>query len=130
MAFQEVGGAKRYVKYSECQAGDELVEGYYTGTTVGKYGNQYNFLTEDGKQVVLNKSGQLEYAIKFVEVGEYVKVIYEGVAVLQKGTFKGKEAHNFKVLKDPERRRRTGGPIPAVSINDASEVLDSENPLA
>lgn len=130
MAFQEVGGAKRYVKYSECNVGDVLVEGYYAGITVGKYGNQYNFTTEDGTHVVLNKSGQLEYALKFVEVGEYVRIVYEGVAVLQKGTFKGKEAHNFKVMKDPDRRRHVGNVPPPITHIDASEVLDSENPLA
>ena len=130
MAFQEVGGAKRYVKYSEASPGDVLVEGYYAGTTVGKFGNQYNFSTEDGQQVTLNKSGQLEYALKFVEVGEYVRVVYEGMVNLQKGTFKGKDAHNFKVMKDPDRRRVSGATVPAVMIHGAPEVLDSENPLA
>lgn len=126
--FQEVGGAKNYVKYNECKAGDIVAEGHYLSRTMGKFGAQYNFMSEDGKQTVLNKSGQLEYALQHVEAGDYLRVIYEGEITLEKGTFKGKKAHQFKVLKDPTRKKVSA---PVSAAKEVAEVLEeSENPLA
>jgi hypothetical protein len=131
MSFQEVGGAKSYVKYSECKAGDIVVEGYFVGSTPSKFGgNNHEFRTESGAIVSLNKSGQLDYCLKHIEKGDYVRVIFEGKVVLDKGTFKGKEANQFKVLKDPSRRLAPSA-IPTPAVKEVAEVLsDSENPLA
>jgi hypothetical protein len=130
MAFTEISSQKKYIKYSECSAGDELVEGWYLNATEGKYGTQYNFITEQGTHVVLNKAGQLDYLIKtHVSPEDYVKIIFEGTVVLEKGPMKGKEANNFKLLRDPSRSGKRNAPIyeeiaaPAPSTSDEEPLL-------
>lgn len=131
MAFEEVGGSKTYVKYSECKAGDVVVEGHFIGSVPSKFGgNNHEFRTESGKIVSLNKSGQLDYCLKHIAVGDYVRVVYEGKTILDKGTFKGKEAHNFKVAKDPSRRLANTSIAAPAPKEAGAELLDSENPLA
>jgi len=104
MAFQEVSTAKKYIKYSECDAGDELVVGWYIGTTDGKFGEQHNFITETGEHVVLNSAGQLDYFIKtHIQPEDFVKIIFKGKTKLEKGPMAGKEANAFAYYKDPSR---------------------------
>jgi hypothetical protein len=100
MAYQEVGGQKKYFKYRDCEIGQLLVRGEYSREIMGKYGVQYEFLNEDGEIHVLNGSGQLKYKMDFIREGDMVEITYEGEIELTKGAMAGKSAHQFKILRD------------------------------
>jgi len=81
--FKSVGGQKKYFKYAECEEGQLLVEGKFIGTSPNKFGKEnFDFRPEEGP---------------IVREGDTVQVIYDGKGILDKGAFKGKEVHNFKV---------------------------------
>ena len=48
--------------------------------------------------VVVNNVGNLNFKMKNVKVGDYVRVVYEGQDIMQKGAFKGKPVNIFDVL--------------------------------
>jgi hypothetical protein len=50
---------------------------------------------------VLNSNGSLDRAMENVEVGDVVKVIYQGVDTLKKGKYAGKEFHKLDVFFAP-----------------------------
>ena len=102
MAYQEVGGQKKYFKYRECEVGDVLVKGEYCREIMGKFGVQYEFLNEDGEIHVLNGSGQLKYKMDFIREGDKIQITYEGEVELTKGAMAGKSAHQFKIMRDDE----------------------------
>jgi hypothetical protein len=101
--MKKVGGIPTYVKYADHKAGDVLVnEGKFLGTFEGNYGENHKF-EADGKEIVLNSSGQLNYLIKtYLEIGALATVIYQGKEKLTKGPMKGKEAHRFELLVSEE----------------------------
>ena len=102
MAFQEVAGQKKYVKYGDCSKGDVLVEGKFIRDIQGKYGIQYEFMNEDGDVVVLNKAGQLDYKMEFIRPGDVLKITYEGMILLDKGPMAGKDSHQFTLMRDDD----------------------------
>jgi len=104
MAFQRVSIQRTYFKYPECKKGDILVNaGIFIKTEDGKFGPQHIFREKvSGKEVCLNSSGHLNYQLEeHVTPGDLCNVIYDGKVLLTKGTFAGKEAHNFIVEVDP-----------------------------
>ena len=94
-------GQPKYYKYSECTEGQKLVvKGEFMGVTEGRYGDQYTFYEDgSGDQVVLNRSGQLAWRIEQGQIAEggYYDIEYSGTEQLSSGTFKGKDAHKFKI---------------------------------
>ena len=102
MGFREVGGVKSYVKYKECVKGDVLVEGKYIRSFQGKFGIQHEFDDVNVGVKVLNSSGQLNYKMDFIRPNEVVKIVYEGMITLDKGAMKGKDSHQFTVLRDED----------------------------
>jgi len=97
----ELVSAPKYIKYSEQNKGDVLVEGVYQGSQEGKYGIQHYFDDKNGQRVVLNSSGQLNYLVdSYLAEGQSCKVVYQGKVKLDKGAMKGKEAHQFDLYKD------------------------------
>ena len=102
MAYKEIAARKKYFKYRECDEGEVLVDGTYLREVMGKYGIQYEFEDKDGDIVVLNGSGQLKYKMDFVKEGDKVKIVYDGVTVLESGPMKGKDCHCFKLYRDSE----------------------------
>jgi hypothetical protein len=122
MSFQEVSTAKKYIKYSECNKGDELVVGWYIGATEGKFGTQYNFMTETGVHTVLNASGQLDYIIKnHIQQEDFVKIIFDGQVKLEKGAMAGKMANQFKFYKDPSRAGKRASYVEVAAPEAAPE---------
>ncbi len=99
MAFEKIGGVKKYIKYAECEKGDVLVEGTFLKDFQGKYGVQYEFNGKDGI-TVLNSSGHLNYLMDFVNEGDKVKIVYDGTVEMTKGPMKGKMAHQFELYRD------------------------------
>lgn len=96
----QLGGAKKFIKYSECEKGDVLIEGgRFLGSYEGNYGVCWEF--ENNEQItVLNSAGQLNYVLEnHASEGDVLDVIYEGKVEVPKGPMKGKMAHQFKVEK-------------------------------
>lgn len=106
MAFKEVGGETRYVKYTESEPGQVLAEGTYLGTRLSKFEKpQYQFREETGNLVVLNSSGHLDKKINLlVKVGDMVRVILKDKAKIKEGPYRGKDSYIFSVLIDSEKR--------------------------
>jgi len=123
MAFQEVAGQKKYIKYNECKKGDVLVEGKYLRDIQGKFGVQYEFLSESGDVVVLNKAGQLDYKMEFIRQGDVLKIIYDGSIILEKGAYAGKPSHQFILLRDDDLSELDED---GVSGHDDDDEEDSE----
>lgn len=98
--YQEIAGSKTYIKYKDCEAGDVLVEGKFRRDFQGRFGIQYEFEKDNGDIVVLNSAGHLNYKMDFISEGMKVKIIYDGVSILENGPMKGKSAHQFKVFRD------------------------------
>lgn len=104
-----------YRKWADWEAGDILI-GTYKGSQIDSY-DKPNWLIEvedaqftdvklvkslmpkgDKKIVIgLNSSGKLDKAMEQVEIGEMVQVEYKGTSTIEKGKYKGKEAHDIEV---------------------------------
>ena len=78
-----------------------VLEGTYLESIPNPLNNEkldFKFETEDGSIKVVNGAGNLGYKMKYISAGDYVQVTYRGKQEITKGSFKGKEAHNFEVL--------------------------------
>lgn len=99
-----------YVKYSEVNEGDTLVDGVYLNSREGKFGVQHYFENSEGQTVCLNKAGMLD---KFVEnslwEGRRVRIDYAGKKPIEKGQYAGKEAQTFEFFVDPAEKRNNSG---------------------
>lgn len=104
-----------YRKWSEWDAGDILI-GTYKGSQTDSY-DKPNWLIEvedaqftnaktakkfmpkgDEKVVIgLNSSGKLDQAMEQVEMGDMVQIEYKGMSTIEKGKYKGKDAHDIEV---------------------------------
>lgn len=100
-----------YRKWAEWDAGDILI-GTYKGSQTDSY-DKPNWLVEivdvqfgDKKAakkfpvdeiIGLNSSGKLDKAMESVEVGEMIQVTYNGTSTIEKGKYKGKDAHDIEV---------------------------------
>jgi hypothetical protein len=104
MSFQNLDLTKVYHKYAEKTKGEVIVEGFFIGSTQGTYGIQHNFRTLDGKLHVLNSAGHLNYAVEQLTVGNFCQIRYDGEIRLTKGPMAGKNAHQFLVAVDPDRK--------------------------
>lgn len=51
----------------------------------------------EGKNLVLNANGMLSKALKDVPMGTVIQVEYRGTATIEKGPYKGKDAHVVQV---------------------------------
>lgn len=60
----------------------------------------FKFEKEDGTIVIVNGAGNLGYNMKFVDVGEYIQIVYLGQQEITKGPQKGRMAHNFEVNRE------------------------------
>jgi hypothetical protein len=105
------GVAKEFKKWAEYDEGDTIVGKYvdvHEDETYGKthrvieveFANVANKAWEKsivGKNLVLNSCGIVDSVFEKVSLGEYVQVTYEGTSVIEKGKFKGKDAHNISI---------------------------------
>ncbi len=127
--FKEIAGNKKYFKYAECEVGQVLVEGRFIRDFQGRFGIQYEFENKDGEIHVLNSSGQLNYKMEFVKPNEIVQVIYDGMILLTKGPMKGKDAHQFKVLRNDDEEVedaiKDGPDVPGIEESDGLDEFDA-----
>lgn len=123
----KVAGERFYVKYKDCQKGDELARGNYIGTEQGKFGIQHLFDLGDGKTKVLNSSGHLNWLMEeHVSPGDFVQVMYGGMEKLTKGPMKDKDAHRFELFVDQEDLNRVEKrhiPAPQAATNEAVKPI-------
>lgn len=152
MAYEQVGGGKVYRPWVGWTEGD-VFEGIHTGSSEDNYGKTnwefevvaFEFAEEvsvvipkkgkrAGEEVeytapkvgdifVLNSSGSLDKAMEKVDIGDKVKVIYEGTIILPSGPNKGSEAHQMKVFREPKANRVA---TPANTKAAASEEIDED----
>lgn len=154
MAYEQIGGAKVFRPWVGWTEGDSF-EGKHTGTTEDNYGKtNWEFETiavdfeeeisvvipKKGKNVgqeieyeapkvgdifVLNSSGSLDKAMEKVDIGDKIKVIYEGTIILNKGPNKGSTAHTMKILVD----RSKGGSKEVAKLAKEQAADDVEDVL-
>lgn len=87
----------------EAELDGEVLQGTFLEATpnpLDERKSDYKFETEDGEIKVINGAGNLGFSMKFVDVGEYVRVNYHGKQEISKGPMKGKLAHNFSVERE------------------------------
>lgn len=104
-----------YRKWSEWDEEDILI-GVYKGSQTDSY-DKPNWLVEvedaqfsdkkaakklmpsSGEKIIigLNSSGKLDAAMDQVEMGDIVQVTYKGMSTIEKGKYKGKDAHDIEV---------------------------------
>ena len=99
-------GQTNYRKWDEWENGDVLI-GTFVSQGEDKYQKpNWEIKVEDaqfvdhklgkkllGKSLTLNSCGQLDKAMEKVEEGEMLQITYNGTAKINKGKFKGKDAH-------------------------------------
>ena len=103
------GGRAAYRPWKEWEVGDYII-GVFKGTKTDNYDkDNYLIEVEDvggpskalkkliGQTLGLNETGQLKKAMAKVEEGEIVQVMYNGMAEIEGGKYKGKEAHSIEV---------------------------------
>ena len=92
MYQERIVGDRNYIKYSDKEAGDVLIDGLaYTGQSEGKFGPNYEFRDETGLIHVLGASGALKWKMQDAVIGRLYKITFLGKELIGKGVFKGKE---------------------------------------
>jgi hypothetical protein len=104
------GVPKNFRKWGDWKEGD-LVIGKFSGTHEDQFEKVCMMLeVEDaqfankreaekliGKTLVLNNAGQINKVLETIELGQWVQVIYNGMATIEKGRYKGKDSHLIEV---------------------------------
>lgn len=114
--FKSIGGASNFRPW-KFWTEDEYVEGVFVEEKEDKFGNPSFVIelaatnidmegvsggaqsVEDliGKRFTLNSAGSLTKKMEEVPEGKYIRVTYEGMVLLDKGKFKGKDCHNINL---------------------------------
>lgn len=104
------GGRCTYRPWKDWEVGD-LIIGKYKGSKIDNY-EKPNWLIEVldaqfakkkeasklvGQTIGLNSAGQLDKAMEHVSEGDTVQVLYNGTSQIEKGKYKGKDAHLIEV---------------------------------
>jgi len=118
------GVQKNFRKWAEWDEGDFVI-----GKFVGIHNDQYdkeNMIMEVidagfrkakeakaivGKNLVLNAAGQLTKAMEQLSEGDIIQVTYGGTATIEKGKYKGKDAHVLEIdqLEDENGEEEDNG---------------------
>ncbi len=92
-----------YINPAKLEAKGVILEGTYIEATPNRFGDgkfDYKFSDEKGNTIVLNGAGNIAWEMKPINVGDFVRINYKGRTKIAKGTFQGKMAHTFEVLRD------------------------------
>lgn len=111
MALKEEGTLNKYRPYEKMSVGETVAEGWFEGTVASVFGKDNYLIREgNGEVVEVNSCGHLAHKMKKLNVlvGDYIKIVYDGKGLLEKGIFKGKETHQVKFFRDPDLCRRPG----------------------
>lgn len=86
--------------YAALSIGDS-VSGIYQSSAVDQYGKTaYSIELGNGKTQVVTGAGNLGRQMAEVTPGTYVQITYNGKQEMKSGQWKGKESHQFQVLKE------------------------------
>jgi hypothetical protein len=105
------GGGGSYRAWKMWETGDVLIGKFVQAGEDQTYGKptwtilveEAMFSDEDlaetlkGKRLTLNSNGMLDKAMEQVQLGEMVQITYNGTSEIEKGKFKGKDAHQVEV---------------------------------
>jgi hypothetical protein len=131
MAFTEISGDKKYFKYMDLSKGDHLVTGIYLRESVSKRYGTTQFEVEDEKTsqiAVLNGSADLKAKMQQVKPGMLVRIIYNGMIVLERGPNAGAEAHQFSVAVDRSAGIKKLDDEPKAKSEDSEDLaMDDED---
>ena len=75
-----------------------------------------------GKTIGLNSSGKIDRAMKKVEIGTMVQVMYNGTSVIEKGKYKGKDAHDIEVDEVEEEGAESDEEIEDEDIDEGDDL--------
>jgi len=101
---KKLNGSKVYKAWKEWQAGDYVI-GKYSGTSKDKYRKNSWHLDiietsfadgstfDEGKTMGINSTGMVDKVMEGVDLGEIIRMDYEGTEVLTSGDFEGSDAH-------------------------------------
>jgi hypothetical protein len=105
MALREAGGQGEMALYKNLKPGDVVAEGFYVGDRRGKFGPIYEIADADTEQITLCPSnGHLRYKFEqYVQKGNYVQIVYDGMEEIKKGKWSGTECHMFRLFIDSDR---------------------------
>jgi len=128
MAFEEISGARRYVRHSgePKEPGTVLAEGWYMGIGKGPFGIFYLIREDSGGEVAVNSAGHLDHLMDRVSQGDFVQIVYKGKEILKKGPFAGRPSHTFTIFRDREKSGKVPGFDEAKepeSYGDISDLL-------
>ena len=120
---REIAGNKKYPKFADMQVGETVVKGEFLREIEGRFGPQFEFMSEEGDIVVVNGNGQIKHKMQFIKEGQNIEIEYAGLIVLEAGAMKGKDCHQFKFfdLDDPEVEKEAEA--------EAGEEVDEFNDL-
>ncbi len=105
MNIEEMTGIKigtpKFTSYKEAKEGDVLVAGIYRGDYPNKFNSDrpnHKFECQGREIIVLPAAGQLDYLIKEqINVGDLVRVYFEGKEEMPSGVYKGKPVNKFSI---------------------------------
>lgn len=132
------GGPSSFRKWDEWEEGDVLI-GKLVGQREDNYGNpswqveveEAQFMKKKegaalaGKTITLNSAGQLNKALEQVEEGQFIQVTYNGKSRIEKGIYKGKDAHLIGV----ELLEEDDGSDDSEEIDEEEEYEDDGSDL-
>lgn len=87
--FEEVQMQKKFIKYTECEVGEVLVQGYYVKTVQSlryRGSSTHMFRDFDGTSVGLRNAGQLDYFLSSeldFRTDIPVKIVYQGKVMIE-----------------------------------------------
>lgn len=105
MAFREVATSKMFYSYPKTEPNTVLLEGWFIGTTQGKFGLEHTFVDRDQKYHVLNSAGHLNYQLRLRAAGDFCRITFLGKTRLTRGSMSGKDCNQFKVEVDDELKQ-------------------------
>lgn len=101
IGYKEEKDGKKVNRFAD---GELIIEGKYAGAFPNKFNPEkphHKFLTSEGKLVVLNSAGHLDYLVSsYLNEGDLCQVLYGGEHKVTKGPMKDKMAHRFELLLD------------------------------
>jgi hypothetical protein len=90
-------------KLAEEKVNGVIIEGRFLESMPNPFDNEkldFKFVSSDNKTIILNGGGNLNYQMNGIEPGAMVQVSYNGKKPMNKGKFKGRDAHDFVVLEE------------------------------
>lgn len=128
---KKLAGQKMYRKWEDWAIGDILIC-KLIGTHVDQYKKECpvvevletHFKTESekyqGKQMVLNQCGILNKAMEQLSIGDIIQITYNGSSMIEKGPYKGKEAHVLDIAMCEEE----GSVVQADELPEEEDSFD------